>query len=248
MAATAEHVTSSAAAAADPAAVPVPGRDPVGRPREGGRTRCAACWAAWSGRANSAMTPRPCAATRSDWWRQLYSTARRKRRNWRRHRRGSRLRRPPWTGVLPLCGAGRRHRRAKQRPQNSARPTRRRAAAPNTARNAWRTGNPACGGAGAGTGGRRPAQRQKRGTAAAARERQAELERPTGAGTIAQRCATAWPAHRASRGDHRPFRGDATEGGPATGISYRAPRRLVSYHYVAGASYLPRRSAATGCC
>src|SRR5271166_115557 len=59
--------------------------------------------------------------------------------------------------------------------------------------------------------------------AAAARHRQADLERPTGAGTIA---STAQPHGQLTApvvGTIVRSWGDATEGGPATGISYRAP-------------------------
>ena len=75
------------------------------------------------------------------------------------------------------------------------------------------------------------AQRQKRGDeAAAARERQAELERPTGAGTIASAAQPRGQLTAPVAGTIVHAWGDATEGGPATGISYRAPpaARVVS--------------------
>jgi murein hydrolase activator len=75
------------------------------------------------------------------------------------------------------------------------------------------------------------AERQKQaGQASAARERQAELERPAGAGTIA---STAQPRGQLTApvaGKIVRSWGDATAGGPASGISYQAPpeARVVS--------------------
>jgi murein DD-endopeptidase MepM/ murein hydrolase activator NlpD len=75
------------------------------------------------------------------------------------------------------------------------------------------------------------ALRQRRGDkAAAARERQVELERPTGAGTIASAAQPRGQLTAPVAGTIVHAWGDATEGGPATGISYRAPpaARVVS--------------------
>jgi murein hydrolase activator len=75
------------------------------------------------------------------------------------------------------------------------------------------------------------ALRQRRGDkAAAARERQVELERPTGAGTIASAAQPRGQLTAPVAGTIVHAWGDPTEGGPATGISYRAPpaARVVS--------------------
>ncbi len=68
------------------------------------------------------------------------------------------------------------------------------------------------------------AERQKRSDeVAAARQRQADLERPTGVGTIASSAQPHGQLTAPVAGTIVRAWGDATEGGPATGISYRAP-------------------------
>jgi murein hydrolase activator len=68
------------------------------------------------------------------------------------------------------------------------------------------------------------AERQKRvDEAAAARQRQAILDRPTGAGTIASAAQPRGQLTAPVAGTIVRSWGEATEGGPATGISYRAP-------------------------
>jgi len=66
--------------------------------------------------------------------------------------------------------------------------------------------------------------------AVAARQRQADLERPTGAGTIASSAQPRGQLTAPVAGTVIRSWGDATDGGPATGISYRAPpaARVVS--------------------
>jgi septal ring factor EnvC (AmiA/AmiB activator) len=75
------------------------------------------------------------------------------------------------------------------------------------------------------------AERQKQADAAtAARARQAELERPTGAGTIATSAQPRGQLTAPVAGKIVRSWGDATAGGPASGISYQAPpeARVVS--------------------
>jgi len=75
------------------------------------------------------------------------------------------------------------------------------------------------------------AERQKHAVAAAAaRQRQADLERPTGAGTIASSAQPRGQLTAPVAGTIIRSWGDATDAGPATGISYRAPpaARVVS--------------------
>ena len=76
----------------------------------------------------------------------------------------------------------------------------------------------------------RAARQKHADEAAAARERQAELERPTGAGTIASAAQPHGQLTAPVAGTIVRAWGDATEGGPANGISYRAPpaARVVS--------------------
>jgi len=68
------------------------------------------------------------------------------------------------------------------------------------------------------------ADREKRaGEAAAARQRQAVLEHPTGAGTIASSAQPRGQLTAPVAGTLFRSWGDATEGGPATGLLYHAP-------------------------
>ncbi len=68
------------------------------------------------------------------------------------------------------------------------------------------------------------AERQKRaGDAAAARQRQAALEPPTGAGTIASSAQPRGQLTAPVAGNIIRSWGEATEGGPATGLLYNAP-------------------------
>jgi septal ring factor EnvC (AmiA/AmiB activator) len=75
------------------------------------------------------------------------------------------------------------------------------------------------------------ADRQKRAAeAAAARQRQAELQHPTGAGTIASAAQPHGQLVAPVAGTIFRSWGDPTDGGPATGVSYHAPpaARVVS--------------------
>ena len=198
----------AAAAAADRAAVAVPRRDPAGGAGAGGRH---AAWrsgaarpgrSAWSGGRGAA--PRAGQArfgNRGLGWP--------KRRGWRRHWRHS--------SPKPRRSTGRSPRPRRGGDRRTARPRRRRSA-PQAKRHAptrcaawWRNSMPSVG---------RRAGAVARGGGATA---SADLERPAGAGTIASSAQPRGQLTAPVAGTIVRAWGDATEGGPATGISYRAP-------------------------